>query len=60
MGLVELVLIALYLGVFGGGSAFIAPRKGLNGLLRFILGAVLGIIGLVVVLIIPRKNKENS
>ncbi len=51
---------AIYFALFGGGSAIIASRKGLNGCLGFILGAVLGPIGLVIVLIIPRKNKATS
>ncbi len=51
---------AIYFALFGGGSAIIASRKGLNGYLAFILGAALGPIGLVIVLIIPRKNKVTS
>ncbi len=54
------LLFAVYIAIFGGGSAFIANRKGLNGYLGFILGAFLGIIGLVIVLIIPGKKAEDS
>ena len=54
------MLIAAYVALFGGGSAVIARRKGLDPFLGFILGAVLGIIGLVIVLIIPEKRAESS
>ena len=54
------LLIAAYVALFGGGSAVIARRKGLDAFLGFILGAVLGIIGLVIVLIIPGKQAEGS
>ncbi len=54
------LFFAAYLAIFGGGSAVIARRKGLNGYLGFILGAVLGIIGMVIVLIIPDRRAEGS
>ena len=54
------LLVALYLAIFGGGSAYIARRKGLDAFLGFILGAALGIIGLVIVLIIPGRKAESS
>ena len=57
---VVLLSFAIYFALFGGGSTIIASRKGLNGCLGFILGAVLGPIGLVIVLIIPRKNRAIS
>ena len=50
------VLVLMFPIVFGSASAIFASRKGLNVFLGFILGAVLGIIGLVIVLIIPRKK----
>ncbi len=49
-------LVLFFPIVFGSTSAIVASRKGLNGFLEFILGAVLGIIGLVIILIIPRKK----
>ena len=59
-GQLGLLLFAAYLALFGGGSVIVARRKGLNAYLGFILGAVLGIIGLVIVLIIPDSNVEGS
>lgn len=54
------LVFAAYVAIFGGGSAYNAKRKGLNEYLGFILGAVLGIIGLVIVLIIPGRKAEVS
>ena len=59
-GQLGLLLGAAYLARVGGGSVIVARRKGLNAYLGFILGAVLGIIGLVIVLIIPDSNVEGS
>ena len=55
-GPLELIVVLAIVVVFGIPSAIVASRKGLNVYLGFILGAVLGIVGLVIVLIIPRKN----
>lgn len=51
--LVGLLIPLDYLVDFGSGSAIIVLRKGLNGFLAFILGATLGSIGMVIVMVIP-------
>ena len=55
-GMVGLLILLASFVAFGGGSSIIPSRKGLNGFLGFILGATLGIIGMVIVLIIPGRK----
>lgn len=52
----EVFILALL--VCGGISAAIGTSKGFNGLLSFLAGAVLGIIGIVIVAAAPRAKPQ--
>lgn len=53
--LILLIVILIWIGC-GVATAVIARNKGRNGCIWFAIGIVLGIIGLVIALIVPRAK----
>ena len=65
LAVVLLLIVGVWLAVFGGIGALLAPRRGRTAVNGFLLGALLGPIGWAVVLLRPRavirgRNRQSG